>query len=169
MILSNQRNNIISRFLKLLCLLIHSYYFVFYITLIIAFLDIGRFNWSYIPNSYAIFGIVIYILMMIISIWAMVVNVHFENFVRIQKDRNHKTVDTGPYKYVRHPGYSAGVFRHLSVPAIIGSIYAYIPVLIGISFLIIRTYLEDKTLQKELIGYKEYMKKTRYRLIPKIW
>ena len=99
----------------------------------------------------------------------MVVNVYFEKMVRIQKDRNHKTVDSGPYKFVRHPSYSAGIFRHLSVPIIIGSIYAYIPVLIGICFLIIRTYLEDLTLQKELIGYKEYVNKTRYRLIPKIW
>jgi len=146
-------------------------YFIFalYVTLTIAFLDIGRFHWSYISMSFAIVGIVILIFGWIISDWAMVVNVHFEKFVRIQTDRNHKIVDSGPYKYIRHPGYAAGVFWYLSVPVILGSMYAYIPALIGVCFLIIRTYLEDTTLQKELPGYTEYIQKVKYRIIPHIW
>lgn len=145
------------------------YFFTFYLTIIIAALDVYRYNWSNISTNFLIFGVIINILMLILSDWAIIVNVHYERFVRIQNDRNHQVVTNGPYKYIRHPGYAAAIVWNLTVPAIIGSVYAYIPTLIGICFLIIRTYLEDKTLQVELKNYDLYAKNVRYKLFPGIW
>jgi len=99
----------------------------------------------------------------------MVVNPHFEPTVRIQKDRDHKVITSGPYKVVRHPGYLAGILFTLSIPLIIGSVFTLIPSGIYCLLMIIRTSLEDKTLHKELDEYSEYAKRVRYRLFPEIW
>ncbi len=101
--------------------------------------------------------------------WAMRVNSFLARTVKIQKDRGQKVVTTGPYAYVRHPMY-AGFLGYL--PAISLMLGSYYGLLVAIPFnlvLVTRTYLEDKTLQKELEGYKAYTKKVRYRLIPGVW
>lgn len=103
------------------------------------------------------------------STWAMTVNRFFSGTVRIQTERGHKVVSSGPYRMVRHPGYLAGVIGYLAMPLILGSSWSYLPVLVGILVIFIRTYLEDKTLQEELPGYREYTQQTRFRLIPGIW
>ena len=99
----------------------------------------------------------------------MIVNKHFEGFVRIQKDRDHKVITSGPYKIIRHPGYAGMVLTSISMPLLLGSIYAFIPVCISLILLLIRTYKEDETLQAELEGYSEYVQMTKYRLIPFVW
>ena len=99
--------------------------------------------------------------------WAMKVNPHFEPTVRIQD--NHKVIARGPYGIVRHPGYLAGILFALSIPLLIGSAFTFIPAGIYCLLMTIRTWVEDKTLQKELKGYPEYTKQTKYRLLPKIW
>ena len=99
----------------------------------------------------------------------MIVNPHFEATVRIQKDREHKVITSGPYKLIRHPGYLGGIVWAMGVPMILGSIYGFIPSLVGIIIFIIPTGLEDKTLLNELEGYAEYSKKVKCRLIPGIW
>jgi len=78
-------------------------------------------------------------------------------------------VKTGPYKYVRHPMYSGIILMILFTPFALGSFIALIFSGLIIILFIIRTYLEDKTLQNELPGYKEYIKKVRYRLVPGLW
>ncbi len=101
--------------------------------------------------------------------WAMRVNSFLARTVKIQKDRGQKVVTTGPYAYVRHPMY-AGFFWYL--PAISLMLGSYYGLLVAVPFnavLVTRTYLEDKTLQKELDGYKAYAKKVRYQLFPGIW
>lgn len=101
--------------------------------------------------------------------WAMLENEHFEQYVRIQHDRNHRVVDTGPYRFVRHPGYLAAITSTLSAPWLLGSTWSLVPaVLIAILFAW-RTTREDKTLREQLDGYVVYTQKTRYRLIPYIW
>lgn len=132
-------------------------------------LDVGRFGWSYLNIYYLIIGSVIYISASMFSQWAIVANPHFETTVRIQRDRDHKVITKGPYKIVRHPGYVSIIFINISFPLIIGSVYALFPAGIIILLFIIRTYLEDKTLQKELDGYKEYAQKVKYRLFPWVW
>ena len=99
----------------------------------------------------------------------MVVNPHFEQTVRIQKDRGHKVISSGPYKIVRHPGYFGGIVFAVSIPLIIGSIFALIPAGIYVILFMIRASLEDKTLHKELDGYRKYAKSVKYKLFPGIW
>jgi protein-S-isoprenylcysteine O-methyltransferase Ste14 len=103
------------------------------------------------------------------SSWALIENRFFSGTVRIQYERGHHVITTGPYRIVRHPGYAGGLLGYLFIPILLDSLWAFIPtVLLGI-VMVTRTALEDKTLQAELPGYKEFVRKTRYRLFPGIW
>jgi len=135
---------------------------------LIAGLDAGRYQWSTVSIKFLVPGLILYILFSMFAQWAIVVNKYFELYVRIQKDRGHKVIMNGPYSIIRHPGYAGIIFQNILFPLIIGSVYAFIPVALLAIFFIIRTELEDKTLQKELEGYKEYTKKVKYRLLPGI-
>ena len=136
---------------------------------IIAGLDIGRFQWSTLNVWFTVLGLAFLIASTIFINWAMAVNRHFEPTVRIQKDRDHKVVSSGPYKIVRHPGYLAGILYALSIPLIIGSLFTFIPVGIYVILFIIRTSLEDRTLHEELDGYPEYANQVKHKLFPGIW
>jgi len=104
-----------------------------------------------------------------LSSWALIENRFFSGTVRIQTERGHHVISTGPYQFVRHPGYAGGLLYYLFTPLFLDSTWAFLPaILLGI-VLVIRTRLEDKTLQAELPGYKEFAQKTRYRLVPGIW
>jgi len=135
----------------------------------VAGLDIGRYQWSGLNAYWIIVGFPLYIFSSILITWAMLVNKHFEATVRIQKDRGHQVVTTGPYSIVRHPAYISGVFWYIGASFILGSFFSFIPVGIVLILIIIRTYLEDRVLQKELEGYTEYAQKVKYRLIPGVW
>lgn len=105
----------------------------------------------------------------LLGTWSMAANRFFSATVRIQSDRNHIVVSNGPYGYIRHPGYTGGIISNLMVPMVLGSWVALImATLVAIGYTL-RTLFEDRTLQKELTGYKEYSKKVRYRLIPGVW
>ncbi|HEX6271218.1 MAG TPA: isoprenylcysteine carboxylmethyltransferase family protein [Anaerolineales bacterium] len=101
--------------------------------------------------------------------WALIENRFFSGVVRIQKDRGHRVVSTGPYRFVRHPGYAGALWVYLATPVLLDSIWAFIPAFLLVGILILRTALEDRTLQEELPGYKEYVRKTRFRLVPGVW
>lgn len=101
--------------------------------------------------------------------WAMAANRFFEPTVRIQTQRGHQVADRGPYRFVRHPGYLGLVLHFLSLPIALGMWAALIPALVGVAVYVIRTALEDRTLQEELPGYAEFAQRTRYRLFPGIW
>jgi protein-S-isoprenylcysteine O-methyltransferase Ste14 len=135
----------------------------------IAGLDVGRFHWSRLDIWFVVVGLVLFIASTVLLNWAMTVNPHFEPTVRIQKDRDHKVITSGPYKIVRHPGYLAGILYALSIPLIMGSAFTFIPVGVYAILIIIRTHLEDRTLHKELNGYSKYAKKVQYRLLPWLW
>jgi protein-S-isoprenylcysteine O-methyltransferase Ste14 len=135
----------------------------------IAGLDVGRFHWSSLTIHYVIIGFVLNTISTVLLNWAMITNPHFEPTVRIQRDRDHKVITSGPYKIVRHPGYLAGILFIFSIPFYLGSFFSFIPAGIYFLLMVTRTWLEDNTLQKELTGYIEYTKKTRYRLFPFIW
>ena len=135
----------------------------------VAGLDIGRVQSPSLGIPFAIAGAMLFIISTILLNWAMIVNPHFEPTVRIQKDRGHKVIASGPYKNVRHPGYLAGILFALSIPLIIGSILTLIPSGMYSILMMTRTSLEDRTLHKELDGYSEYAKRIRYRLFPGIW
>jgi protein-S-isoprenylcysteine O-methyltransferase Ste14 len=99
----------------------------------------------------------------------MLVNTHFETVVRIQADRGHRVVTTGPYGLVRHPGYVGVSLLALGTPLIVGSAYGLIPAALTVITLVVRTALEDRTLGAELPGYADYAAQTRHRLLPGIW
>jgi steroid 5-alpha reductase family enzyme len=96
-------------------------------------------------------------------------NKFFSSTVRIQSERNHTVCDTGLYKIVRHPAYLGSIIQSIGFPLLFGSLWSIIPVAFMIILQITRTYWEDKTLTKELIGYSEYSLKTRYKILPFIW
>ena len=103
------------------------------------------------------------------SSWALIENRFFSGTVRIQTERGHHVVSTGPYRILRHPGYAGGILGYIFIPILLDSLWAFVPtILLGV-VMIVRTALEDKTLQVELPGYKEFAQKTRYRLFPGIW
>lgn len=122
----------------------------------VAGLDVGSFHWSELDVYYLRAGFVLFIGSTVLLNWAMIVNPYFEPAVRIQKDRGHRVITSGPYRIVRHPGYLAGILYALSIPLIVGSAFTFIPVGIYILLLAVRTLLEDRTLYEELNGYSEY-------------
>jgi len=129
-----------------------------------------RFGWS--PEFPAWLQWGAYLPMIIgaaIAQWAVMENAFFSAVVRIQTDRGQTVVATGPYRFVRHPGYAGGLLFSLSIPAALGSLWACLPVALGLVLSIVRTSLEDKTLVQKLPGYREYAAKTKRRLIPGIW
>jgi protein-S-isoprenylcysteine O-methyltransferase Ste14 len=144
-------------------------FYVPLITLLIAGLD-ERFGWSpSIPLWIKVIAIFLIIFGLSFSTWAMAVNAFFSSHVRIQADRGHHVVDAAPYKFIRHPAYFGGALFYISIPILLGSIWALIPALLNVILLICRTILEDRTLIDELPGYKEYSKETRFKWIPGLW
>ena len=145
------------------------YILLFSIVSCIAGLDAVRFEWSHMPLELTIIAAIIYVSASLLLLWAMAVNPHFETTVRIQEERNHQVCTSGPYKYVRHPGYVSFSAMIVSSSFILGSWWANLPNGMALILLVIRTSLEDKFLHKELKGYKEYAQKTKYKLVPYVW
>jgi len=139
------------------------------IILIVAGADKG-FGWS-APFSLKlkIAALIVIVLGYVFGSWALVENKFFSGVVRIQSDRGHHVVTTGPYRIVRHPGYAGGLWTYVAMPILFDSLWAFIPTALLLGVLVIRTSLEDRTLQEELPGYREYAQQTRYRLFPGIW
>ncbi len=150
-------------------ILMFVYVFFLMLFIIIAGLDAVRFRWSNVPLFLKIIGFLGFIPGFILGFWAMRVNTYLSDAVRIQEDRGHKVCKTGPYRYVRHPMYIGIIIVMLFFPFALGSFFALIPAIIIVALFVIRTVLEDKTLQKELPGYKEYAETVRFRLIPRVW
>ena len=129
-----------------------------------------RFSWPPdVPCTLQIISIAGIVFGYALGTWAMVTNAYFSAVVRIQKDRGHKVVTDGPYRFVRHPAYSGGLVSSLAIPLMLDSYWALVPAGIMLVFLVLRTKTEDKMLMDELPGYKEFAQQTRYRLVPGIW
>ncbi len=129
-----------------------------------------RYGWSpEIALSWQLGALVVFLAGYSLSTWALIVNRFFSSVVRIQTERGHTVVSSGPYRFVRHPGYIGGVVAWLASPILLGSLWSSVPVGIVIALYIIRTAREDRTLQAELPGYADYAQRTRYRLLPGVW
>ena len=129
-----------------------------------------RYGWAAaFPLWAKIVSLVFIILGYWLGTWAMLENRFFSGVVRIQIDRGHTVVSTGPYAWIRHPGYAGTILVYLFTPILLNSVWALIPALMLVIALISRTALEDQTLQAELPGYREFTQRTRYRLLPGIW
>jgi len=142
-------------------------HFVF--MLLVAGLDV-RFGWTGdIALAIQIVGAVVFALGYALFSWAMISNAFFASVVRIQDDRGQVVCTTGPYQFIRHPGYLGAVFQSIAVPLMLGSLWSLIPAGFGVVLLILRTALEDRTLLEELDGYEEYTQRVRYRLLLGVW
>lgn len=132
--------------------------------------DVVRFSWSEpLPLWLRIVAMVILIPCFVLLGWVMRENTYLSQVVKIDEARGHQVITTGPYALVRHPMYTVAIVLFFALPIALGSRYALLLAVILTVLLVIRTYLEDRTLHKELDGYVEYAKKTRYRLLPGIW
>ena len=128
-----------------------------------------RLGWSSMPGAALYIGATVLAVGEVLAIWAMVENEHFEQFVRIQTDRPHRVVTTGPYKIVRHPGYAGAVLGALATPLILCTWWTLVPAGALAVLFVVRTALEDRALCKELEGYEAYSQRTHCRLFPGIW
>ncbi len=148
--------------------LVLAYQTMYFPIFIMAGLD-KRYVWSKLPLVITIIGIIFIIVFFALATWAPLVNQHLETHIRIQNDRDHQVIDHGPYAIVRHPTYIGLALFFIGVPLALGSLWALVPGFIGASLVFLRTNLEDKILQNELAGYREYTQRVRYRWIPLIW
>ena len=138
-------------------------------TPVVAGLDAVRFRWSSLPWWCFGVGLAVLVPAALLGAWAMLVNEHFEQLVRIQTDRGHRVVSEGPYRLVRHPGYLAAIAGALATPLLLGSAWTFVPAGLVALLFVVRTRLEDATLQRELPGYAEYAARARFRLVPGVW
>ena len=137
--------------------------------LVIAGLDF-RFSWSAgFPISLCLVGLVLYLSGMSLFYWALISNRFFSRTVRIQEERGHFVVTEGPYRFVRHPGYSGMILATVAAPLLLGSYWSLFPALLVVAGYLVRTWLEDRTLKEELDGYLDFSESVNYRLLPGIW
>ncbi len=143
---------------------------LFFLHLVVALLDVGRFHWSgTLPRVLQVAAMIVFAASIAWVIWATAVNRFFSPVVRIQTERGHHLITTGPYRYMRHPGYMGMIFGIPASALALGSWWSLVPAL-AYSFVILRrTALEDRFLTEQLDGYKSYAENVRYRLVPGIW
>jgi protein-S-isoprenylcysteine O-methyltransferase Ste14 len=129
-----------------------------------------RFGWS--PNL----PLVLSLLALLVAAfgyglvtWSMVANAYFATVSRIQTERQQRVASGGPYHYLRHPGYTGAILFDLATPLALGSLWALLPGVIAALLMVVRTGLEDRMLQHELLGYRDFARQTRYRLLPGVW
>lgn len=104
-----------------------------------------------------------------VTCWAQAVNPFFEPGVRIQSERHQRVIDSGPYRFVRHPGYVAALLLFFGMALALGSYWALLPAALAAALLVLRTAWEDRLLQAELPGYADYARRVRWRLLPGLW
>jgi protein-S-isoprenylcysteine O-methyltransferase Ste14 len=105
----------------------------------------------------------------VLGSYALIENRFFSGMVRIQTERGHRVVSSGPYRWMRHPGYAGALLAYLATPFLLDSRWAFLPAVLFTIVLAIRTALEDEALQNELDGYRAYARQVRYRLLPGVW
>lgn len=147
-----------------------SLYTIFLLLMLVAAgLDAVRFHLSRMPLAVKLIGFAGLLPIPALYVSIFKANTFASDVVRIQKDRGHRVVRSGPYRIVRHPMYAAVCFLVICIPLALGSWYALIFSGLIVMVFVVRTYLEDKTLQRELPGYAEYAGETRFRLVPGLW
>ncbi len=129
-----------------------------------------RYEWTVgISLAAQLAALAICILGYALFVWATASNTFFSQIVRIQSERGHTVASGGPYRYVRHPAYIGAIVYELALPILLNSWPALLISAVNVVLFILRTALEDGTLQAELAGYAAYAREVRYRLLPGIW
>ena len=137
--------------------------------LIVMGLDAARFRWSSMPFWLTFVGIIMFVSVSPIALWAMAVNRFFEWTARVQEDNQQYVCTSGPYRIIRHPGYAALIVTILAYPLILGSWWGFVLGGVLAIVVVIRTALEDRMLLEGLQGYSKYARRVKYRLIPLVW
>lgn len=130
----------------------------------------ARFGWSpemSLPLKF--FAVLLMLGGMLLGSYALIENSFFSGMVRIQTERNHHVISSGPYRWIRHPGYVGAILTYWATPLLLDALWVFVPVVLSTIILVIRTHLEDQTLQHELEGYAEYARRVPYRLLPGLW
>ncbi|MGX9352213.1 methyltransferase family protein [Shimia sp. W99] len=129
-----------------------------------------RYGWSpEFPPWSSFAGFILIAFGYTFAAWAVAENRFFYSVVVVQTDRGHVVCDSGPYHYVRHPGYAGNILALFGIVLALGSVWTLLPVAAALAISVLRTALEDRTLQKELPGYRDYSERVHYRLIPGIY
>ena len=129
-----------------------------------------RYGWTGgVPLAAQIAAFIVCILGYALVVWATASNAYFSQIVRIQSERGHAVVTGGPYQSVRHPAYLGAILFELAVPILLASWWAFMLSGLNVILLLLRTTLEDRTLQAELSGYVDYARRVLYRLVPGLW
>jgi protein-S-isoprenylcysteine O-methyltransferase Ste14 len=131
--------------------------------------DAARAHWSNAPLWVVLLGYAAIIAGIAGTAWAQAVNPFFEPGVRLQTERGQHVIDTGPYRLVRHPGYSSALLLFIGLALALGSWWALIPAGLASAILVLRTALEDSLLRRSLDDYEAFTRRTRARLIPGVW
>ncbi len=140
-----------------------------YPLVIVAALD-HHYGWSAnFPTWLTVAGLFLVFIGYAFATWALAENRFFAGVVRIQTERGHTVCDTGPYRIVRHPGYAGNALALPGMVLALSSVWTLIPAAFALIIIILRTLMEDKTLQAELPGYREYAQRVRFRLFPGIY
>lgn len=135
---------------------------------VVAGLD-ARQNGITSAKSKIVLGFVIAALGSALTHWSMAANRFYAPVVRIQTERGHKVIQSGPYALIRHPGNVGNIVLSLGIPLMLASRWAWIPAGLTVVVIVFRTVLEDRMLCRELPGYLEFAQRTRSRLIPGVW
>ena len=126
-----------------------------------------RMHWFILPTSFAAVASIVFLVSYGLYAEVLRENTYLSRTIEVQE--NQKVIDTGLYGVVRHPMYSATLLLFLSMPLVLGSVYAFI-IFCAYPFIIAkRIKSEEQFLEKELAGYSEYKKKVKYRMVPFIW
>lgn len=145
------------------------YFLLNIVTFIVAGLDSGRFVWSGpLPLAATAIGAVVMLIGQLIFALARRENAFFASTVQIEEERAHSVCMTGPYRVIRHPGYLGMAISLVGFPLVLGSSWAYVPVVLSVITLLLRVQREDRFLQDRLTGYREYASVVKYKLIPAI-
>jgi protein-S-isoprenylcysteine O-methyltransferase Ste14 len=141
-----------------------------FVTIVFALLDSGRWHVSApVPDGWRVVGLITFLSGIGMFVYAMSVNRFFSSVVRIQNERGHHVVDSGPYAHVRHPGYVGMLLAWATMPLALGSWWAFLPGSVVVVFGLLRVFIEDRFLAANLSGYREYAARVRYRLLPGVW
>lgn len=132
-------------------------------------LDAVRFHWSHMPFALKAVGVLVLLISLYISFVTMRENPYSSGVVRVQKERGHTVVSTGPYRYVRHPMYTGGCLFFVGTALLLGSWFGVLCTPLFAGLLAFRALREERVLSEELDGYRDYMQKVHYRFLPRVW
>ena len=148
--------------------LVRAYQLLFFPTFILSGLD-ERWDLSAPPGIVVALGVVGIAAFFVLVTWAPLANPFLETYVRLQTERDHRVIEGGPYRFVRHPAYVGLALCYINVPLVLGSWWGLLPGVLAVLILAWRTQREDAFLRAELAGYAEYAGRVRARWIPGVW